>query len=85
MYLASKTVYYKPYGELQSLFLATHRWKDCLIDFVAGLPLLADWKGDSYILILVIVNCLTKMVHYEPVKVIIDIPWLAEVIINMVV
>ncbi len=55
------------------------------MDFVIGLPISADWKGDSYDSILVIVDRLTKMVHYEPVKVTIDAPGLAEVIINVVV
>ena len=55
------------------------------MDFVTGLPVLTDWKGDSYDSILVIVNWLTKMVHYEPVKVTIDAPCLAEVIIDVVV
>ena len=55
------------------------------MDFVTGLPILTDWKGDNYDLILVIVNWLTKMVHYELVKVIIDAPGLAKVIINVVV
>ena len=52
---------------------------------MTGLPLYADWKGDSYNSILVIIDRLTKMVHYEPVKVIINIPGLAEVIIDVVV
>ena len=55
------------------------------MDFVTGLPLSSDWKGDSYDSILVIVDRLTKMVHYEPVKVTIDAPGLAEVIIDVVV
>ena len=55
------------------------------MDFVTGLPISTDWKGDSYDSILVIVDRLTKMVHYKPVKVTIDAPGLAEVIINMVV
>ena len=50
-----------------------------------GLPILTDWKGDSYDSILVIVNRLTKMVHYKPVKVTINAPSLTEVIINVVV
>ncbi len=54
------------------------------MDFVTSLPISADWKGDSYDLILVIVDRLTKMVHYEPVKVKIYAPGLAEVIINVV-
>ena len=55
------------------------------MDFMTGLPLSADWKSNSYNSILVIVNQLTKMVHYEPVKVSIDAPGLAEVILDLVV
>ena len=55
------------------------------MDFVTGLPILIDWKGDNYDSILVIVNRLTKMVHYKLVKVTINAPGLAEVIINVVV
>ena len=83
--LTQKTVRHKPYGDLQSLPVPTHRWKDLSMDFVTGLPLFADWKGDSYDSILVIVNRLTKMVHYKPVKVTIGAPGPAEVIIGMVV
>ena len=83
--LASKTVRHKPYGDLQSLPIPTHRWKDLSMDFVTGLPLSSDWKGDSYDSILVIVNRLTKMVHYKPVKVIIDASGLAKVIIDVIV
>ncbi len=61
--LASKAVCHKPNGDLQSLPVPTHRWKDLLMDFVTGLPISADWKGDSYDSILVIVDRLTKMVH----------------------
>ena len=85
VYLASKAIRHKPYENLQSLPMPTHRWKDLLMDFVTGLPILTDWKGDSYDSILVIVDRLTKMVHYEPVKVTIDAPGLAEVIIDVVV
>ena len=83
--LASKAVRHKPYGDLQSLPIPTHRWKDLSMDFVTGLPLSSDWKGDSYDSILVIVDRLTKMVHYEPVKVTIDASGLAKVIIDVVV
>ncbi len=55
------------------------------MDFVTGFLISADWKGDSYDSILVIVDRLTKMVHYEPVKVTIDVSGLAEVIIDLVV
>ncbi len=54
------------------------------MDFVTGFLISADWKGDSYDSILAIVDRFTKMVYYEPVKVIINVPGLAEVIINVV-
>ena len=50
-----------------------------------GLPISTDWKRDSYDSILVIVNRLINMVHYKPVKITINTPDLAEVIINVVV
>ena len=42
-------------------------------------------EGDSYNSILIIVDWLTKIVYYKPVKISIDAPGLAEVIINIVV
>ncbi len=81
--LALKAVCHKPYGDLQLLLIPTHRWKDLSINFVTGLPISANWKGDSYNAILVIVNRLTKIVHYKPVKVTINVPGLAEVVINV--
>ncbi len=85
VYLASKAVCHKPYGDLQSLPVPTHWWKNLSMDFVTSLSISADWKGDSYNSILVIVDRLTKMVHYVPVKVTINALGLAEVIINVVV
>ena len=55
------------------------------MDFVTRLPILTDWKGDSYNSILVIVDQLMKMVHYEPIKVTINALGLAEVILDVVV
>ncbi len=83
--LASKVVRHKPYGDLQLLPVPTHQWKHLSMDFITGLPISADWKGDSYDSILAIVDRLMKMVYYVPVKVTIDAPGLAEVIINVVV
>ena len=55
------------------------------MDFIIGLSISANWKGDSYNSILVIIDRLTKMVYYELVKVTIDAPGLAEMIINVIV
>ncbi len=42
------------------------------MDFVTRLPVSTNWKGKTYDSILVIIDRLTKMVHYKPVKVTID-------------
>ena len=83
--LALKAVRHKPYSDLQSLPILTHWWKDLSMDFVTGLPLSSNKKSNSYDSILIIVNRLTKMVYYQPVKVTINAPRLAKVIIDMVV
>ena len=77
--LASKAVRHKPYNDLQSLPVPTHRLKDLSMDFVTGLSISTNWKRDSYNSILVNVNWLTKMVHYKPLKITIDSPSLVEV------
>ena len=53
--------------------------------FVTSLPILINWKRDNYDSILVIVDQFTNMVYYKPVKITIDTPKLAKVIIDMVV
>ena len=55
------------------------------MDFVTGLSILTNWKRDNYNFILVIIDRLTKLVYYKPVKITIDAPGLAEVIIDIVV
>ena len=55
------------------------------MNFVTKLPLFSNWKGNNYNFILVIVDQLTKIVHYKPVKVTINAPELAKVIIDVVI
>lgn len=50
-----------------------------------GVSILVDRKDNSYDLILIIVNFLTKIVYYKLVKTTINIVGLVEVIINIVV
>ena len=54
------------------------------MNFVIGLPIWVNWKSDSYDLILVIIDQFMKIVHYKLIKVTIDVPGLAKVIIDMV-
>ena len=83
--LVIKAMRHKPYGNLQSLPVLIYWWKDLLIDFVTGLPISTNWKQNSYDFILVIVDRVTKMVYYKPVKITINAADLAEVIINTIV
>lgn len=55
------------------------------MNFVTGFPVFTNWKDETYDSILVIVDWLIKMINYKSVKVLINIPDLAEVIINMIV
>ena len=55
------------------------------MDFVTGLLVSIDWKRDSYNSILVMVNRLTKTVHYKQVKITLNVSGLAEVIIDVVI
>ncbi len=55
------------------------------MDFMIGLPVFTNWEGDTYDSILVIIDQLTQIVHYKPVKVIIDAFGIAKVIPDLVV
>lgn len=55
------------------------------MDFVTYLLITTNWTGGTYNSILIIVNRLTKIVHYERVKVTINALDLAEIIIKVVI
>ena len=55
------------------------------MDFLTSLPVLIDWKGDSYNSILVIINQLTKMVDYKLVKITLDALGLAKVTLDVII
>lgn len=58
---------------------------DNIKDQKVTLPISANWKGNTFDSILVIVDRLTKIIHYELVKVIINALGLAKLILGMVV
>lgn len=55
------------------------------MDFVTGLPVLTNKKGESNDSILIIIDWVIKIVYYKPVKVNINAPGLAEIILNVVI
>ena len=83
--LVSKAVRYKPYGDFQSLPVSTHQWNNILMAFVTGLPISTNWKKDNYDSILVIINRLIMMIYYNPVKITINAPGLAKIIIDLII
>ena len=82
--LALKAVKHKPYGDLLLLPMSIHHWKDLSIDFITRLPVSTNWKGKTYNSILVIVDQLTKMIYYKPVKITINAFSFIKVIIDVV-
>lgn len=63
----SKVAQHRPYGTLSSLPVPEFKWSDITMDFIESLPSSLDWNGAIYNAILVVVDKLTKMVHYVPV------------------
>lgn len=83
--LGLKMLTNKPYSNLQLLPMLTQQQKYLSINFMTGLSILSNWKGESYDFILVIIHWLIKMKYYEPVKIIINAQELAEVILYVVI
>lgn len=52
--------------------------------FVTSLPIFINWKNKTYDSILVIIDWLTKVVYYKLVKISLNTPNLAEVIMDVV-
>lgn len=63
----------------------TYLCKDLLIDSVRGLPISINEKSETYDLILMILDKLTKMIHYEPVKFLINALGLVDMITHVLI
>lgn len=85
IYFDLKVKRHKLYRDFQLLPLLIFRLKDLFIDFVTSLPLSIDQKDNSYNVILVIIDCLIKIMYYNLVKTTIDTVNLAKVIIKVIV
>lgn len=67
------------------LLILIQQRKDLSIDFLIRLSIFTNWKGETYDLILGIIDQLPKIVYYKLVKVTIDASGLAKVIFNIIV
>jgi len=55
-------------GALKPLDVLNRRWKDIAMDFIVAVSESKDLNGNSAINILIVVNRLSKQVHYEPMS-----------------
>ena len=74
----------KPQGQMQSLPLPDNPWDIFTMDFLTGLPM-SESYGGFHNAILVVVDVLTKMCHYIPVRKDLTAGQLAEVILREVI
>ena len=81
----SKIARHKSYGELSSLSIPEFKWVDLFMNFVTELSSSRAWNGAIYDSILVIVNRLTKMIHYISVTKTIFAEDLIEVLLREVI
>lgn len=83
--LLFEKVKYKPYGDFQLLPILTHRKKDFSPDFVIRLLVSIDLKAETYDCIQIIINRFPKIVYCELVKITINAPKLAKVVLDILV
>lgn len=83
--LTLKAVDYKSYGDLLSLLMPIHYSNDLSIDFVIGFLLLVDKKSNRNHAMLVVIDFLIKLVHYEPIKTTKNVTSLAKVLLDMII
>jgi hypothetical protein len=80
-YQRDKAEYQRPTGLLQHLQIPEWKWEEIAIDFDVGLPR-AESRYDS---IWVMVDRLTKVAHFIPIKMTCNGPQLAELYMSRIV
>lgn len=76
---------HKSYENLESLLDPNYCRKDLSLNFGIRLLVSSDWKSETYISILVIVDKLMKMVYFQSIKITINMLVLANVILDVLV
>lgn len=51
---------------MRPLPVAEERWKHVTVDFITDLPVSADWGGNEFTSVMVVVDRMTKQVHITP-------------------
>ena len=81
----SKTSRHKSFEKLQTLFILEFKWSNLTMNFVICFSINRDWNEVEYDLILIMVDRLTKMIHYISIIKIISVENLTEIFIKKVV
>jgi hypothetical protein len=76
-----KAEHQRPVGLLQLLKVLEWKWEDIGMDFIVGLPRTQKWYDSIW----VIVDRLTKVAHFIPIKTTYTGPQLAELYISRIV
>ena len=81
----AKPAHHKPFGLLNPLPVPLEPWHTVTMDFITDLPLSSTYGSTTWDSILVVVDKLTKMAHYIPVRKIMSVADFIEVFIQEVV
>ena len=81
----AKPSHHKPYGLLNPLPVPTEPWHTVTMDFITDLPLSSTYGSTTWDSILVVVDKLTKMAHYIPVRKTMSVADFIEVFIRDIV
>ena len=81
----AKPAHHKPFGLLNPLPVPPEPWHTVTMDFITDLPLSSTYGSTTWDSILVVVDKLTKMAHYIPVRKTMSVADFIEVFIQEVV
>ena len=81
----NKSMRHKLYDELTSLSVSSQIWKNIIMNFIMDLLSSVTYSEGTYNVIWVVIDCLSKMIHYVFVCKTIDASMLAELFIQKVI
>ena len=81
----NKASKYKLFEKLQTLFIFEFKWSNLMMNFVTSFSISRNWNEIKYNLILMMIDRLTKMIHYISIIKIINVEDLTEVFIKEII
>ena len=81
----SKTLKHKSFEKLQTLLTLEFKWSNLMLNFVTSLSINRNWNEVEYDSILIMIDRLTKMIHYISIIKIISVEDLTKIFIKEVV